>query len=96
MENRGQSESERFEADSQMKRGFVGSILGTFAVFKGKGIFQAGFRDTFPILSGFEQERRSYPGMENGNSDKVCSSGPHVPTVVKWPFEPMLIMIVGN
>ena len=56
MENRGQSELRRFRVVSQMKRGFVGSILGTFPVFKGKGKFPAGFRDTFPIESEFEQE----------------------------------------
>ena len=39
MENGGQGELERFEADSEMKRGFMGSILGTFAVFKEKGRF---------------------------------------------------------
>ena len=39
MENSGQGELERFRADSRLKRGFVGSILGTLAVFKGKGRF---------------------------------------------------------
>ena len=95
MENRGQGELERFRADSRMKKGFVGSILATFSVLKEKGRFQAGFRDTVPIWSRFEQGSQFYPGIWNGNGGKVCTSEPHVPTVVKWQFEPpMLIMIV--
>ena len=43
MENGGQSELERFEADSKLKRGFVGSILGTFPVLRGKGYFWRDF-----------------------------------------------------
>ena len=39
MENRGQSELKRFRAVSQMKKGFVSSILGTFPVFRGNGKF---------------------------------------------------------
>ena len=39
MENGGQGESKRFRVVSQLKKGFVGSILGTFPVFKGKGRF---------------------------------------------------------
>ena len=49
MEYDGQDEAERFRADSQLKRGIVGSILGIFPVFDGKGRFRAGFRYTFPI-----------------------------------------------
>ena len=39
LENRGQGELERLGADSQLKRGFVGSILSIFPVLKGKGQF---------------------------------------------------------
>ena len=71
MENRGQGELNRFGVDLQLKMGLAGSILSIFSVFKGKGRFSAGFRDTFPIKSEFEQERRFYPRMRNGNGGKV-------------------------
>ena len=38
-ENGGQGELERFRAVSLWKRGFVGRILGTFSVLKGKAKF---------------------------------------------------------
>ena len=38
-ERGGQSELERFRADSRMKRGFVASILSIFPILKGKGRF---------------------------------------------------------
>ena len=38
-ESSGQSELKRFGVVSQLKRGFVGSILSTFLVFKGKRRF---------------------------------------------------------
>ena len=43
MENGGHGEFERFGADLQLKRGLEGTILGTFAVFKGKGDGQRNF-----------------------------------------------------
>ena len=43
MENRGQSELNRFGAVSRMKKGFVGSNLNTFPVFEGKGNFERDF-----------------------------------------------------
>ena len=39
-ENGGQGEFDRFGADSQSKRGFVGRILGTFLFLKGQGDFK--------------------------------------------------------
>ena len=49
MQNGGQSELERFRADSRIERGFVGSILGTFPLLRGKG----DFRRNFGTLSRF-------------------------------------------
>ena len=43
MENDGQSELERLRADLQLKRAFVGSILNTFPVCRGKGDFKRDF-----------------------------------------------------
>ena len=50
MENRRQVELKRFRADSQLKRGLVGSISSTFRVFKGNRDILSGITGHFPDL----------------------------------------------
>ena len=57
LENCGQGELERFGADSQLKRGFVGSILSIFPVLKGKREILSGIPGHFADLERIRADK---------------------------------------
>ena len=67
MENRGQSELNRFRPLSQLKRGFVVSILSAFPVLKGMGYFE---RD-YGINSHLRVDSSGNDGMGNEKDGQV-------------------------
>ena len=79
LENGVQCELKRFGPDSQMERGFVGRILGTFAVFSGKGDLQRDFGTLSRFRVDLSRKADFIPDweMEMAGTSFICTTSVH-------------------